>query len=39
MGLSIAKEMVGSLGGEITVENRHGGGSIFEIRIPLRKHK
>jgi signal transduction histidine kinase len=39
MGLSIAKEMVGSLEGEITVENRPGGGSVFEIRIPLRKHK
>ena len=39
MGLSIAKEMIGSLGGEITVENRSGGGSIFEIRIPSRKHK
>ncbi|MDD4827004.1 MAG: HAMP domain-containing sensor histidine kinase, partial [Mesotoga sp.] len=39
MGLSIAKEMIGSLGGEITVENRPGGGSIFEIRIPSRKHK
>ena len=39
MGLSIAKEMIGSLGGEITVENRSGGGSIFEIRIPSRKLK
>ncbi|HDP78421.1 MAG TPA: HAMP domain-containing histidine kinase [Mesotoga infera] len=39
MGLSIAKETVGSLEGEISVENRLGGGSIFEIRIPLRKHK
>ena len=39
MGLSIAREIIGSLGGEITVRNHADGGSTFEIRIPLRKHK
>ena len=39
LGLSIAREIIGSLGGEITVRNHVDGGSTFEIRIPLRKHK
>jgi len=38
MGLSIAREIIGSLGGEITIRSRADGGSTFEIRIPTRRH-
>jgi two-component system, NarL family, sensor histidine kinase BarA len=36
LGLAIVKELVGILGGAISVANRTGGGSVFTVSIPLR---
>jgi two-component system sensor histidine kinase ChvG len=35
LGLSIARTIVRGFGGTITAANRPGGGSLFEIRIPM----
>lgn len=36
LGLTICKNMIHQLGGEISVESQEGEGSIFFVRIPLR---
>jgi len=35
LGLSISKGIVEAHGGSIEAENRHGGGAIFTVRLPL----
>ena len=35
LGLSIVKTIIDSHGGNISAENREGGGSCFRIRLPL----
>src|SRR5262249_41506820 len=35
LGLAIVKGVGESQGGEVTAENRHGGGAAFTIRLPL----
>jgi len=36
LGLAISRKIVEVHGGQITAENRHGGGAVFRIRLPLR---
>ena len=36
LGLSIAKELAGMLGGEIGFEDTEGGGATFFLRLPVR---
>jgi two-component system sensor histidine kinase KdpD len=35
LGLSIARQLVEANGGEIVAQNRHGGGAMFSIRLPV----
>jgi two-component system, OmpR family, sensor histidine kinase KdpD len=35
LGLSIARQLVQAHGGELTAQNREGGGAIFSIRLPM----
>jgi two-component system sensor histidine kinase KdpD len=35
LGLSIARQLVEANGGEITAQNRQGGGAVFSIRLPI----
>jgi two-component system sensor histidine kinase KdpD len=35
LGLSVVKGFVEALGGQVTAENRTGGGALFAIRIPI----
>jgi C4-dicarboxylate-specific signal transduction histidine kinase len=35
MGLSICRSILDSLGGRITFDNRHEGGSVFRVELPL----
>jgi two-component system, OmpR family, sensor histidine kinase KdpD len=37
LGLSLVKGFVEAQGGEVTAENRAGGGAVFTIRLPLRQ--
>ncbi|MBV9724967.1 MAG: ATPase [Gammaproteobacteria bacterium] len=39
MGLSIARTIVQSHGGQIEVENRRNGGATFRVRLPLGRHR
>ncbi len=36
LGLAISRKIVEVHGGQISAENRHGGGAVFRIRLPLR---
>jgi two-component system, OmpR family, sensor histidine kinase KdpD len=35
LGLSIARQLVEANGGQIVAQNRHGGGAVFSIRLPI----
>lgn len=35
LGLAIARQFVGRMGGTLSAENRDGGGSAFRVRLPL----
>jgi two-component system, NarL family, sensor histidine kinase BarA len=35
LGLSVTREMVGAMGGEVTAESTRGGGSTFSITLPV----
>ena len=35
LGLSIARQLVQANGGELVAQNRHGGGAVFSIRLPI----
>lgn len=37
LGLFVCRNIVNSLGGEITVEDRPGGGAVFRVRLPASK--
>jgi two-component system sensor histidine kinase KdpD len=35
LGLSIARQLVEANGGNVVAQNRHGGGAVFSIRLPI----
>ena len=35
LGLSIARQLVEANGGQIVAQNRHGGGAVFSMRLPI----
>src|SRR5262249_15978723 len=37
LGLSIARQLIEANGGQIVAQNRHGGGAVFSIRLPVSK--
>jgi two-component system OmpR family sensor kinase len=37
LGLSLAKEAMDAMGGELTASSRMGGGSIFTLQLPTAK--
>jgi two-component system, OmpR family, sensor histidine kinase KdpD len=39
MGLAIARQIAEAHGGSISVQTREGGGSIFSLTIPIRRHE
>ena len=35
LGLAVARQLAGLLGGELTMESQPGGGSVFSVRLPV----